>query len=434
MNNFNIQNLVKEVTAHQEAERKAEFTAHKKDVEAWCKERDVVEVDRIIVKATITEQLLSNYSVSKKYEVKQESIVDAIQAVNPDDIDKAIYFFPHSNYLFCTDKGKIYNLKEKARPYTEKEKATIDRLRTDLTERQKEIKQIAEEAHRVKKALLNVEENKPAEFNPLYTDIYVKYPTKKAAQKFYKWYKDLEAEYKKDLEEAKEKISRINETAKKQPIYTIHPMKADKQIRVYVGKNYADRYRALGYSIIEQDKERNVKQWDDEAIAEVERTEKYVSYSFIMNTNAFRSMCKHGVLVTKGYYIDNDGQRKIIENSRPKEAVTLQDDKGEIMHFTSKTEAAKFYGVSNKAISTAIKQASDGQIPTIRVKAQNNKKGFTLVDDKGGRYEFESKTDCALYFQISRPKLNTILKGKVAGDVVSIKSKMYNGTRDFTLI
>lgn len=150
-------------------------------------------------------------------------------------------------------------MKEKARPYTDKEKATIDRLRADLTERQKEIKQIAEEAHRVKKALLNVEENKPAEFNPLYTDIYVKYPTKEAAQKFYKWYKDLEAEYKKDLEEAREKISSINDTAKEQPIYTIHPMKADKQIRVYVGKNYIDRYKGLGYSIIEQDKERNVK-------------------------------------------------------------------------------------------------------------------------------------------------------------------------------
>lgn len=95
MNNFNIQNLVKEVTAHQEAARKAEFTAHKKDVEVWCKEHDVVEVDRIRVKATITEQLLSDYTRSKKYEVKAESIIEAIQAVRPDDIDKAIYFFPH---------------------------------------------------------------------------------------------------------------------------------------------------------------------------------------------------------------------------------------------------------------------------------------------------------------------------------------------------
>lgn len=232
--------------------------------------------------------------------------------------------------------------------------------------------------------------------------------------------------YKADKKEVSTKIREIYKKAAESPTFSIHKMKVGKQIRIYFSSYYVDKYKELGYSIIEQPRLKANEVWNDDSMSyEANEDDRDTTYSFIMNTKAFKSCCKSGIIAYKGYYVDEQGERRRIEQSGQKEAIQIRDDKGKIHDFSSKSDAAKEFNVSPAMITKLIKATPDGEIPTLSVKAKDNKKGFSLITANGDKLDFVSLTDAARYYNCDIMKISRAIKNKSLGDKVKLLGEYY---------
>ena len=144
-----------------------------------------------------------------------------------------------------------------------------------------------------------------------------------------------------------------------------------------------------------------------------------------MNYNAFMSACKSGVIPQKGYYVNEQGERVVIEQSGQREAITVRDAEGLIREFESKAEAARELGVSPSLLSKLIKATPEGEVITISKGAKNNRKGFTLITAEGDKLDFMSVRDAATRLGVDKSKVSRVIKGKVSGDTVTLLGVSY---------
>lgn len=366
MTDTEIKDLVEEVI------NSSDYEQHKQAV------REVLTA-RITVKPSMREVVTDEGEVIgiERY-ADDADIIQAIRAAAPDTISERIYFFPQGRYLFITDKGYPYNVKQKDRPLTAEEREQIDSMRYAL---------------RVRKDYLFTDEDKQR--------------------------------YAEDKKDYGKQIRAIYKRAEDEGEFEVKQLKKSKQIRIYVSSYYKDRFRELGYKIIEQERETYYSRWDADLLRYEKVDSKEVSFSFVMNYNAFMSACKSGVIPQKGYYVNEQGERVVIEQSGQREAITVRDAEGLIRKFESKAEAARELGVSPSLLSKLIKATPEGEVITISKGAKNNRKGFTLITAEGDKLDFMSVRDAATRLGVDKSKVSRVIKGKVSGDTVTLLGVSY---------
>ena len=144
-----------------------------------------------------------------------------------------------------------------------------------------------------------------------------------------------------------------------------------------------------------------------------------------MAHKTFTTSCYHGKVCKSGYYFDTNGNEVKLISNRPCEEVTLKDEYGNILTFSSKAEAAKHFNTNNCKISEVLKNAINGEIPTVTIRPLKNSKGFTLVTGSGELLEFISMSEAARILNTTKLKISRALKNKVSGDTVKINKIDY---------
>lgn len=423
---FDIEKLVKDVTTRLNDDTKARYDKQKSVVNDYCKENNLQEVERIIVKTSYEEIEIEGKKSTTKFTrhfCAKEDIITALQHAYPDMIDNNIYFFPHSEVYFITDKNYLFNLHHKPRPLRVDELNKIQSLKDDLNEVAEELEERRQTCLKLKALYtFNPNEEQLAFRNTNEAVIAgIMYDYDSGLLYCNKWVADKE-DYKKQKEEVGKKIREIYCKSWNEPIYSVHPMKHDKQIRIYFSSNDISRFRELGYSIINQKRDAKITKWNKDTLEYEEIDNEFTSHSIKMARKAFIGCCKFDMLVQKGYYLNEQGERLVIEKSGVKEEVTITDWNGHSKSFCSKTEAAKYYNVSNAFITNIIK---NGGIMTEQPKQKDNKKDFTLISPSNEFLYFKSVTDAAKHFNCGISTLSEKMKGKASGDNVKIKKQSF---------
>jgi hypothetical protein len=135
-------------------------------LQEFAKKNDVTKVVRIPVYPTITtvtieteKERIDTYGTKKincgteliktdiqEVTVTDDNIISAIKAIFPQDVDNTLYWYDNGNYLFTTDKGKVFNLRKNPRPLTTSEKEEINTIITDVMDNKERTKPILHEA------------------------------------------------------------------------------------------------------------------------------------------------------------------------------------------------------------------------------------------------------------------------------------------------
>jgi hypothetical protein len=224
------------------------------------------------------------------------------------------------------------------------------------------------------------------------------------------------------VDEAINKIYDIKMKCNDECEYYIHPMKENKQIKIYFGKGYTRKYERLGYTVYENEKEEKSTRYTsnrgDIITEEVERVR--TSFYVQMSLKAFKSCCFQGKICKKGYYFTDDGT-EVELTRRPTESVTLTDEKGNVMKFDSKSEAAKQLKVSPCLISKCIK---NGGLINLN-NSKDNKKTIKLMTTDYTILEYNSFTELSKDFNVNKMAVSRMMKGKSKGDTVTFNGNSY---------
>ena len=358
-----------------ETDTETALRAHKAEVQRWLT-ADTVRItvkpsERAVVDDDGKQITVERYAA-------EDDIIQALRDKAPDTVQERIYFFPQGFYTFITDKGEPYNIRQVDRPLTADEREQIDSLRYEI---------------KVRKDHLITDEDKET-------------------------YKRLRDDYAKQ-------IKAIHLRAASEGDFIIKPLKKGKQIRLYISSYYTKKVESLGYKVIEQERETTERRWDDSRMTYYTEDTVRLSYSFVMNYNAFMSACKCGVIPNKGYYIDEQGESVKIAQSGVSEQITVRDADGFIREYKSKAAAAKDLGVSPSLLSKLIKATPEGQAVTISKGTKDNRKGVSLIRPDGELLEFESVTEAARELGYNKMKISRAIKGKVSGDTVKLGEVTY---------
>lgn len=225
-----------------------EFTEHKAEAAEWLNPAQ----KGVIIPASQREVIDEEGEVIAVEQYAEEE--DIIKAINAEQI----YFFPNGRYLFITDKGEPWKIKKEDRKLTEAERNEIEAMRYEV---------------KVSKGCIDAE-----------------------------IYKQLIKDYSK-------KVKAIYAKAEAEGHFRAIPLKRGKQIRIFISAYYTDKFKNLGYKVIEQEREVMISRWDDTRLSYYQEEASSYSYSFIMNYNAFMSACKSGKLPYKGCFISEDGEQ-----------------------------------------------------------------------------------------------------------------------------
>ena len=219
-----------------------DFTEHKAEVRRWLD----AEQRGVTVKASeiLTTDEDGKVIFTELYAEDQE-IIKAISERYGET--EQIYFFPNGRYLFIDDQGQPYKIRQEDRPLTDDERSDIDSMRYHI---------------KVMRESLTTDQDKEI-------------------------YKDLMTDYGK-------RIKDIYKRAEKEGHFRAIPLKRSKQIRIYISSYYTDKFRDLGYTVKEEEREKTVSRWDDSRLTYYSEIIKDCSYSFVMNFNAFISACHSG--------------------------------------------------------------------------------------------------------------------------------------------
>lgn len=421
---FDIEKLVKDVTTRLNDDSKARYDNQKSVVNDYCKENNLQEVERIIVKTSYEEiEIEGKKSTTKvtRHFCAKEDIITALQYAYPDMIDSNIYFFPHSEAYFITDKNYLFNLHHKPRPLRVDELNKIQSLKDELNEVAEELEERRQTCLQLKALYtFNPNEEQLAFRNTNEAVIAgIMYDYDSGLLYCNKWQADKE-EYKKQKEEVGKKIREIYCKSWNEPIYSVHPMKDDKQVRIYFSNSDISRFRELGYSIINQKRDGKLTKWNKDTLEYEQIDNEFTSHSIKMARKAFIGCCKFDMLVQKGYYLNEQGERLLIEKSGVKEEVTIIDWNGTSHSFGSKSEAARHFKVSNAFITQTVKNGG-----IITEQPRDHKKDFTLISPSNEHLYFKSVSDAALFFKCGKSTLSEKMKGKSNGDTVKIKKQSF---------
>lgn len=418
---FDIDKLIKDVTRTVDKDIKARYDKQKSVVNDYCNQNDVQEVERIVVKTSYEEEIDVKLGKIITPYCADQDIVSALQHAYPDMIDNKIYFFPQGDMYFVTDKNFLFNLRSKPRPLRVDELNKIQSLKDDLNEVLEELEQRRQVCIQLQALYtFNPNEEQLEIRNKHETMIAgIMYDYNKGIEYCNKWVADKE-EYKKQKEEVGKKIRNIHNKTYDEPIYSIHPMKSDKQVRIYISSHYIEKYKELGYFIINQKRNRQQIKWNKDTLEYEEFEDEFITHSFKMARKAFIGCCKFDTLVQKGYYLNEQGERLLIEKSGVKEEVTIIDWNGSSHLFGSKSEAAKHFNVSNAFITQIVKNGG-----VITEQPRDHKKHFTLISPSNEHLYFKSVSDAALFFKCGKSTLSEKMKGKSNGDTVKIKKQSF---------
>lgn len=430
----------KEICANVEAQitanSKGKLDKYRSSIKEWATANEVKEVERITVPTSYREiEIVRGKKGEKNSKGKwlyadeverykepfaaDEDIIEVIKAAFPHCIENSIYYFPTGTYYFITDKNKAFNLKSKPRPFTNDEQAIIEEYRKEIEETEKEL----EETFSVAKVLSAAYKIDPTEeeieLAKQNTLLVAQYDYEQAKEFCY----NFRVDRKKWQDRKKEITKRLKEFRKKtedEPIFSIHPLSLDKQIRVYFSSYYIDKVKELGYSVIEQKRTRTVKKFQPHKGVYEEQEEENTTYSIKMSVKAFIGCCKSGFISQKGYYNNESGERCIIEHTGTKKEVTLTDWNGITRTFISLTDAAKFYHLDIAHISRAVKNGG------VINKPKNKIKGFYLINTKTNQtMKFTTITEASKVLNTNKMKVSRALKDKVSGDEVVIDGVTY---------
>ena len=206
-----------------------------------------------------------------------------------------------------------------------------------------------------------------------------------------------------------------------EPLYYLHPLKQNNQIKIYMGERLQNKYKSLGYKVYEAEREyktKNITSSNGE-IVEEEREYSKTSYYVQMSCKAFKSCCYQGKICRKGYYFNDQGN-EVELGRRPTEAVTITDQDGNTRTFTSKSEAAKELKVSQSLITKAIKNGG-----VLNGNNKNNSKCIQLKKEDNTTIECDTLSDLAKKLNTKPYTITRAMKGKNHGDLVTICGHTY---------
>lgn len=228
-------------------------------------------------------------------------------------------------------------------------------------------------------------------------------------------------EHKKAAAEALTKIDEYTTKCNEEPLYFIHRMKQNNQMKIYIGSSMKTKYEKLGYTVYSVEREEKNKRMtaNNGLIVEEEKEYTKTSHYFQINLKAFKTSCIHGKVCRKGYYFDCGKEVEL--KRRPTEAVTITDECGNVRTFNSKAEAAKELKVSQSLITKVSKNG--GVINTTNNK--DNSKPITLITEDNTVIKCASMAILAKELNTNRMKVSRTLKGKNVGDKVTLNGVTY---------
>lgn len=418
------------------ANNKGKLDKYRSSIKEWATANEVKEIERIPVPTSYREiEIIKGKKGERNSKgkwlyadevesykepfVEEQDIIKALKAAYPESIENSIYYFPTGTYYFITDKNKAFNLKCKPRPFTSDEQDIIEEYRKEIEETEKELEETLSVAKVLSAAYKPDPTEEEIELAKQNTLIVAKYDYEQAKEFCY----DFKTERKKWQDRKKEITQRLKEFKKRtedEPIFTIHPLKLEKQVRIYISSYYTDKVNELGYKVIEQKRTRTVKKFQTDKALFEEEEEENTTYSIRMCVKAFIGCCKSGFICQKGYYTNESGERCFIEHTGTRKEVSLTDWNGVTRTFNSLTDAAKFFNLDIAHISRVVKNGG------VINKPKNKIKEFCLLNPQTNQYyKFNSMTDAADILNCNKMVISRALKDKSFEDEVTIKKITY---------
>lgn len=378
---IDINSLVNSVMNSQDEKQKRKIENIQKRYEwlqSYSKEHNVTNVERIEVKPSV---VTTTYTTEHKkmwkcgksksiecgietreHEVKErvvtdEDIITTLKTIHPDHVDNSLFWFDNGNYLFTTDKDQVYNLRRIPRPLTDEEHQEIQNIVKDIEEKKAEIEPLLHEARLLQAYIIPSEEKTKEQHDMANSGECVmlllgmsKEFEKERRSKGYIHGENFDRniygetveeyvigrrireasgaikEHKKAAEEALNKIDQYTTKCNEEPLYFIHRMKQNNQMKIYIGSSMKTKYENLGYTVYSVEREEKNKRMiaNNGLIVETEKEYTKTSHYFQMNLKAFKTSCIHGKVCRKGYYFD--GGNEVELKRRPTEQVTITDE------------------------------------------------------------------------------------------------------------
>ena len=473
---IDINSLVDSVMNLQDEKQKRRIENIQKRYEwlqSYSKEQNVTNVERIEVKPSV---VTTTYTTEHKkmwkcgnsrsiecgietreHEVKErvvtdEDIITTLKAIHPDHVENTLYWFNNGNYLFTTDKDQVYNLRRIPRPLTDEEQQEINDIVKDIEEKKAEIEPILHEANILRAYIIPSEERtkeqndmaNSGECVMLLLGMSKEFEKERRSKRYIhgeEFNRNMYGEtveeciigrrireaskaiieHKKEVEQALTKIDEYTTKCNEEPLYFIHRMKQNNQMKIYIGATMKTKYENLGYTVYSVDREeKNTRMTANNGlIVEEEKEYTKTSHYFQMNLKAFKTSCIHGKVCRKGYYFDCGNEVEL--KRRPTEAVTITDECGNVRTFSSKAEAAKELKVSQSLISKVSKKG--GVINTTN--KIHSSKAITLIREDNTVIQCASMAILAKELNTNKMKVSRTLKGKNVGDKVTLNGMTY---------
>lgn len=474
---IDIQELVDSVMNSQDEKQQRKVEAIQKRyqwLQKYSKDNGVTNVERIpVIPSTITTvyetehkktwKLGNSKTIDCGTEVREhevtdkvvtdEDIITSLKAINPDHVENTLYWYDNSRYLFTTDKGKIYNLKQKPRPIRKEEQDTITTLVNEVLTNKAHLEGIVRTAriaviHNTNDEELSIEDRELKEqtlgeytlycmsidrdikkWKKYHTygvngdlNIYGRTIQEEIIHTVMLQATNAKKEHTKLVEDSLTKIDNIRKSCEDEPLYYIKQLKENNQLKVYMGDCVTYLYKNLGYKVYKDEKEHKYRRMYNVngEIVEEEKEYSKTTYYVQMSCKAFKSCCYQGRVCRKGYYFNDQGN-EVELGRRPNECITITDQDGNVRTFNSKSEAAKELKVSPSLITKACKNG--GVLNLNNTKA--NKKSIKLLKADNTVIECDSLTDIAKELKTNKMCVSRALKGKTNGDMVTICGYTY---------
>lgn len=410
MISINIEKLVSSVTDDLDESQKKKNLKRNQSKKNWASEYNKKFIETLVIPTSYEEITIKNAkgieSTFKKAFAKDEDIIKAIQINHKNNIINGLHWFNGGHYLFSTDKASIYNFKRKDGILSKEDKEKIDGLRKELEELFEEVK----EDRRIAEILIKgfIHEDKEVLENPENFPHFL--IGEEEALRFIRQTNKRIEEYKELRKEITDKIKKIHIEAMNKEIFEIHEMSVKNQVRVYISENDKEKFKGLGYKVYSVKSKEVVNKWDDSSISFEPIEKEKISYYIIMNKKAFVSACKMDKVPHFGFYYDENGSPKKIQDNSIKVIVD-----GVEREFESIREAEK----ELKIYRGGLKKNENGLFVYCK------KNGIVLMDSDGNELVFKNKAEMAVELKVSKKTISTVLKDKAIGDKIKIKGIDY---------
>ena len=327
-----------------EEERKHTYKPFQQAVQEYCLKNEVEEIERI---------KLSNDFYKLTLEQQNEMIVEAIKANYPDTIDEKIFRFPHQYFYFITDKNFHFTLRSKARPFSEKEQARIDRMRDTV------------------KGIETTPFFQKAKENLKNAQSFYKDGMKELARMIFHEdkYAGVLTSYKEAKEELENEIEELEKKCYKEKYFTLAPHEKNRQIKIYISANQISTFEKLNYKVTEHTSKEIVKKWNNDFLNwdydEITRKHLFVQ----MSSKVFESACRNQKLLPFGTYIDEQGNEIELKKGRTKgcnndhlnkRIVLMNAETWEELEFASQNDLAKRFNLDKGNLSRKLKNREIG--------------------------------------------------------------------------